>query len=151
MSTPDLAAVKMACGKAITEAAFAAGDAAAARAIVGMGTNEPLWRRVFADTEAEDLLTGVSQKEQWAWARSFADLRERNAREALESLKQQAVSLAALDSPFARQAAGILADRASRITADEGLDAVIRTAAAGALAEAARILSEATLGSAQGV
>jgi hypothetical protein len=141
----------MAFSQAIKEAAFAAGDAAAARTIADIAdwgvADELLWKRVFADTEAANLLP-VLQKEQLAWAGFFADLRERNAREALESLKQQAATWAALDSPSIRQAAAVLADRAGRISADGRLDATIRTAAAGALAEAARIL-EAALGSAQ--
>jgi hypothetical protein len=141
----ELVAIKTACGKTITEAACAAGDAAAARAITGSKAEEVprIWASVFQDTGEEQLLAAVPLKERVYWVVAFIDHREHRAREALESLKQQADSLAALDAPFARQAAAILAERASKISADESLDAIIRVAAGSALADAARILADA--------
>jgi len=102
-----------------------------------------IWASVFQDTGEEQLLAAVPLKERVYWVVAFIDHREHRAREALESLKQQADSLAALDAPFARQAAAILAERASKISADESLDAIIRVAAGSALADAARILADA--------
>jgi hypothetical protein len=134
---------KRACAKTITEAAFAAGDAAAARAIADGGADEPLWKRVFADTDAVDLLAPVLREERATWIRTFVDTREHIARCALERLQQQACSWAALDSLSVRQAAAALAASADKISADEGLDAIIRAAAARALADAARILADA--------
>ncbi len=141
----ELVAIKTACGKTITEAASAAGDAAAARAITGSKAEElpRIWASVFQDTDEEQLLAAAPLKERVYWVVAFIDHREHRAREALESLKQQACSWAALDSPSVRQAAAVLAERAGKISADESLDAIIRVAAGSALADAARILADA--------
>jgi hypothetical protein len=104
--------------KTVRAAAFAAGDAAAARAIVGRETDETAR----------------------FWLNALIESKEHAGHLELEKLKVEVRDLTAHD---ARRIAGSLAGSASKISADEGLDATIRTAAAGALAEAARILSAA--------
>jgi len=141
----ELVAIKTACGKTICNAAFAAGDAAAARIVADREEEELpcVWASIFKDTDVSNLLAPVLREERATWIRTFVDTREHIARCALERLQQQACSWAALDSLSVRQAAAALAASADKISADEGLDATLRVAAGSALADAARILADA--------